>query len=208
MLPKINFKYSMIYDCMLYHFSTGGYKQMEDPFFIKRQKFCTAKIKVLEKWWSKKGKAILKEIEESTGIKWTQKEINIYFLAEPHKKTWVGGFSDPITLFLKKRKGKFLIVQDNTYLETTIIHELVHHNFPLLKLKGYINRLQSKFKCDRLAATHILVHAVLNKIYLDLFSEKELLHDKKICKKHLSYKLAWEIVEKEGFENILKDFKN
>ena len=54
---------------------------------------------------------------------------------------------------------------------------------------------------------HIFVHALHKEIYLKLFDEKRLKRDIEKCQKHEDYKRAWEIVEKEGYKNIIKEFR-
>ena len=204
MLPKITFQYSRIYDFTLYHFSTGRNKELNDPLFLNREKFCLQKIKLIEKWWNLNGENILKKIQKLTGLKWTHKEINIYFLAEPHRKTWMGGFSNPITLFLKRIVNGKVSNQSMLFIKTTIIHELVHHNIPLKKIDILIDDLQAEYSCDRIAATHVLIHAISDKI----FSADELKFDKKKCKIHKSYDLAWKIVEEKSSDYIISKLNN
>jgi len=201
MLPKITFQYSRIYDLTLYHFSTGKDKELNDSLFLKREIFCLKKIKIIEEWWNDKGQNILKEIQKYTSLKWTHKEITVYFLAEPHRKTWMGGFSNPITLFLKKIVDSNVSNQNMMFIKTAIIHELVHHNIPLRKIDGIIDDLQKEYNCDRVAATHVLINSILDKI----FSESELQFNKEKDKIHKSYDLAWKIVTKKTSDKILSE---
>jgi hypothetical protein len=203
MIPQIKFQYSRIYDFAFYHFSTGKNKELNDNLFLSRESFCLRKIKLIEKWWNLNGSDILMKIQKYSGLKWTQKEINIYFLAEPHRKTWMGGFSNPITIFLKKIINGKVLNEDLIFVKTAVIHELVHHNIPLKQIEKLIDELQAKFSCDRIAATHIIIHAVLDKI----FSKKELIYNKHSCKSHKSYQLAWKILEKETSDKIIDIFK-
>ncbi len=154
-------------------------------------------------WWKKEGERVIQEITKYTSFPWERKEIEIYFIAQPHKDTWVGGFSDPITLFLKKPKGHTPEEQPDIFLKTGITHELIHHNIPLEIIDPYLNEIQEKYSCNRIAATHCIIHAVLKKIFI----EEELIFDKKICKNNESYNKAWKIVDDIGAENILSDFR-
>ncbi len=203
MLPKITFQYSRIYDYICYHFSTGKHKELNDPLFMKREKYCLDKIKTIKKWWDPKGSTTLRKISNLTGINWTQKEINIYFLAEPHRNTWVGGFSNPLTLFLKKIIKGRVIKEDMMFIKTGIVHELVHYNIPLNKIDPTIDKFQKRFSCDRIAATHVIIHAILDKI----FSKEELEYDIKKCHNHKSYEKAWDIVKSETSDKILRILK-
>ncbi|MBU0957767.1 MAG: hypothetical protein KKF56_03065 [Nanoarchaeota archaeon] len=208
MVPKIILNYSTIYDAMLFHFSTGRYKHLNDTLFINREKFVESKINVLKGWWNQQGLKILKVIASVSGFQWDKKEIIIYFLAEPHRKSWVGGFSDPLTIFLRKKiKGK-LISQDIRFLKLIIIHELVHQILPKNKIiEKYFDKLQLKYQSDRITATHILIYSILENVYKLILSEKEIGYDKMRSREHKSYFASWKIVEKEGSNKIINDFR-
>jgi len=160
----------------------------------------------------KNGKIVLNIIRKTTGIQWARKEIDIYFLKDSHSKSWVGGFSDPITIFIEKQgsTNKKKIIKNLSALKTVVIHELIHQNIygiPLGDSENYIHKLKNRFKCDRICAIHIIVHAVLKEVFLKLKMEKELKADIKRCKNHKSYSCAWDIVEKIGYKKVVKEFK-
>lgn len=203
MNPKIFFRYSGIYDLSLYHFSTGDSKDADDPVFKERKRFVLNKIKEIDSWWSSEGDGILNNIADNSGIDWKQTRIKIYLLADAHRDTWMGGFSEPITIFLKKRfKGN---ISEREFLDVKriIIHELVHQNISLKdNYEKYIDFVKEKYKCNRICAVHIVVHALLEKIY----SSEELKFELS-CKHQPDYKCAWEIIKKEGSDNIIEEFK-
>ena len=64
-----------------------------------------------------------------------------------------------------------------------------------------------KYKNETLnTKIHIQVHAIHSHIYLKFFNKKRLERDVKLISHLKDYKRAWEIVQKEGYENIIKEF--
>jgi hypothetical protein len=196
--PKIFFKYSGIFDQVLYHFSTGENTDADDPRFKERSEFVKRKIEEIEKWWNLKGDLILSKISKTTKIGWKQKGIKIYLLAEPHRDVGIGGFSDPITIFTRKRGGK---EKELISIRNTIVHELVHQNICLKEdYNEYVLHIEKKYKCDRACAAHIAVYAVLKRV----LSKKELIFELK--RKHPpAYEKALKITKREGSKKILKE---
>lgn len=203
MIPKIFFKYSGIYDQTLYHFSTGKTSDANDPIFIERQKYVGDKKKEIEDWWNLENEKVLNKIAKVSGIDWKHTGIKIYLLAEPHRDTWMGGFSDPLTIFLRRKKDGKVKERSFVDIKRVIIHELVHQNIMVKEgYNPYISYVQNKFKCDRICAAHLVVHAILEKVY-----NKEELKCEMNCKHQPSYKKAWEIVKKIGANKIIEEFK-
>lgn len=199
MFPKVFFKYSGIFDQAIYNFSTGDTKDADDPLFKERKEFVIKKIKEIEKWWNEEGEGVLNKISKVTKIKWVQKEIKVYLLAEPPITASMAGFSEPVTIFLKMKDGR---EKGFIYIKNTIIHELVHQNIRE-NYNEYILQLKEKYKCKRTCAVHIIVHAILEQVY----NQEEL--DKESKRKHQpDYEEAWKIVKKEGSKKILKELTN
>jgi len=182
MIPKIEFRYSMVYD--------GIWKFKNKPY-----KFMLNYTKSIEKFWRKKEKKVLIEIQKITGLKWKEKVVRCYIITNGRC------FSDPLTIIYFKDKSRFI---------DTLVHEMIHQ----IQIQGgknfrkWLNYLYKRYPNeDRLTYAHIFLHAVHKKIYLKLFNKKRLDRDIKICNKYPGYKRAWEIVEKEGYENIIKEFR-
>lgn len=113
----------------------------------------------------------------------------------------MGGFSDPVTIFTRRRNGS---EKEFISIRNTIVHELIHQNLCLKEgYNEYILKLEERYKCDRKCAVHICVYAIIKEI----FSKKEL--DFELKMKHQpSYEEAWKIVKKEGSKKILKELTN
>jgi len=101
-----------------------------------------------------------------------------------------------------ERKGDFI---------DTLTHELIHQIH--IQNGKKVNELQKNYipkkypNESQLTSNHIFVHAIHKKIYLSLFNKTRLNRDIKRCEKSPDYKRAWEIVEKEGYENLINKFR-
>ena len=113
MIPEIEFRYSPIYASRL---SFYRYYPKKIPNNVEKNinNYKSEKtIKNLNKIWSKKGKYIIKKIQQASGLKWKEKKIIVYLA--PIK----GGFSDPLTMSSRiAEKPKDAI--------DLITHELLH----------------------------------------------------------------------------------
>ena len=196
-VPRIIFKYSRIYDEFL-----RLMRKDEDKNYPSRKEILNYIKEVIE-IWSKDESRIFKEVSKVIGLEWKEKFIYCYIVTE-------GKFSlsDPMTLVVY-RKGSF---RDLDVFVDYLVHESIHRIFSardnFLSCKeawDYINR---KYKKEtRKTRIHIMVHAVHEHIYLKFYSKKRLERDIKWAKKHKDYRRAWEIVQGEGYDNIIKEFK-
>ncbi|MEK6916085.1 MAG: hypothetical protein AABW89_06100 [Nanoarchaeota archaeon] len=196
MLPKIEFRYSYIYDDVYRHsveikeFLKRADKKYPSPYEII--KFLDG----LRNAWKNQGERILKTINKVSGLKWSDKTMVCYVVG------FCRPMSDPLTI-------KFCKDIDHTI--DILTHELIH-NIQLsvdnkkwnkwLKYLDFNYRNESKTTKD-----HILLNAFHTEIYLKLFDSERLERD--IENSHISpdYLKSWKIVEKEGHEKIINKFK-
>ena len=193
--PRVIFKYSWIYD-KNWKIWIKLYPRMAKlpwPSATEIKNY----IKKIEKFGSKDGKRVLDEISKVIGLKWTE-DIKCYVVGHAR------GFSDPLTLGVMKDPNDFI---------DTLVHELIHQI--LAAQKGNKKRtskawdyIYKKYKDESVSTkNHIPVHAIHNHIYLKFFGKKRLEKDINHCQRFPDYKRSWEIVEKEGYENIIKEFR-
>ena len=195
MTPKIIFKYSWIYDqkwkewIKTYERKTGRYPG------TNRILNYTKKV---EKLWRRDEKKILGELSEITGLKWKSEFIHCYVVGRCIP------FSDPLTLPVYDKYPDYFI--------DTLIHELIHQLFTQEgnekkseKARNYINRKYRKEPTK--TRIHIPLHAFHSHIYLKFFNEKRLNRDIKLISHLPEYKRSWEIVQKDGYEKIMGEFK-
>ncbi len=195
MNPEIEFRYSGIYDARY----RNSIKIQE---FLKKNKEKYPSIDTIEKYiskikplWKEHEKKILIGLSKITGLKWKEERIICYIIG------YGRCFSDPLTVKLFKNKNDFI---------DTLTHELIHQiQFQNdNKLKKWWKFVYKRYRKEsRLTKNHILLHAIHSRLMLDLFGEKRLKREIKNSQKFPDYKRSWDIVEKEGYENIIKEFK-
>lgn len=184
--PKIEFVYSWIYDYiwrvrLADEHSKHGYPPPSQTV-AEMEKKATA--------WEGRSKTILSEIVEASGLRWREKSIKCYCVGS------AVGISDPLTLTPHKSNEEFT---DN--LTHELIHQILTQNRDRL---GKINRnINENYQAEsRVTRNHILVYAVESKVHLGLSSKKRF--DRKMARiREESHKRAWELVNKEGYKNIL-----
>ncbi len=194
MIPKIIFKYSWIYD--------ERWKEQMKSRRWKNQKYPSSKkilayIKKVRKMWNKNGNQILKELSEITGLKWKSEIICCYVVGRCIP------FSDPLTVPVYDKYPDYFI--DN------LVHELIHNIFTqngnLDKSKKAWEYINKKYKKEPLnTRIHIPLHSIHSHIYIKFFDKSRLDRDILLISFLPEYKRSWEIVQEEGYENIIKEF--
>ncbi len=196
-MPKINFIYSWVYDN---HWREVYKKEKDYPSERKIRNY----IEKVEKLWKKKDKKILEEMAKISGLKWKDKGINCYVVGRCRP------FSCPLTMPVYLKYPDYFI--------DVLIHELFHQLFiqdetfvrnGRTKSKKVWDYFFRKYKNESLVTKiHIPLLAMHKYIYLKFFDENRLERDKEQIKRLKDYKKAWEVVEKEGYKNIIKNFKD
>lgn len=191
MTPKVIFRYSWIYDENWKEW-IKLYKNKSRDLSIER---ILKYIQDVEKDWRKIEKSIMKELSKVTHLKWHE-NINCYVVSNCIP------FSDPLTLRVYDKKYKFIDV---------LIHELIHQIFAqgnnLQITENSFKHFEEKYPKENFnTIIHIVLYAVHKHIYLKFFGEKRLKEDQEFLKDIETYRKAWEIVEKEGYKNIIDQF--
>jgi len=154
-------------------------------------------IHQLEKIWYPVEKNILDEISEILKLNWKEEEIICYVASNAH------GISDPMTVGINNRNSDKII--------NTLIHELAHRIFIQEENKNLVEPawawVKSQYKEESLVTQiHIVCHSLLKHLYLKFFDNERLNQNIARHQKYDDYRKAWEIVEKEGYQNILDNF--
>lgn len=187
-MPKINFRYSWIYDITNKKNLDSYRGKLSYP---SRQKI-SEYIKRVEKEWSKIEKEILSYLSKITKIKWKEKEIICYVVGRGRP------ISDPLTMEVYEKRVDWFI--------DVIIHELIHRIFCQKNNMEKHNRLSKKYKKNIHITVHIILNAIHKDIYLKFFNKKRLLREIKIFSNYPEYKEAWDFVERNDYKKIIKDF--
>jgi len=194
-VPKIVFDVSWIYYRIwknLYQgFSFGAqYPEYEEIAECGRK---------MEEYWNQKKRGILKEIAFITGLKWTR-EIIPCFVIGPYP----GAFSHPLTI-----SSDTYAISPKHFLGI-LIHELIHNifidNVALSKDRRWVMAyLDEKYgeEASYDLKIHILVHAIHAHIH-SRFIDKDL--KTLFISRNPDYQKSWEIIQEEGYENIIHDF--
>ena len=187
MIPKIEFKYSWIYDQKWQNWMKHG------PY--PSTKKTLDYIKKVEPLWRKEEKRIFNEMSKVTGLKWAEKSVLCYVVGRAMP------FSDPLTL---------AAFDDKKWFIDTLTHEMIHQLFFQGRNGKRLDKVWDYFmdkykKEDRVTIIHIPLQAIHSHIYLKLFGKKRMENDIKTMSYYPAYKRSWEIVQKEGYQNIIKE---
>ena len=196
MIPKVLFSYSPVYDQKIteivhkVHYDYG-------TFPAKARQY----IKKTETAWRKIAAKILLEMPKVCGLKWRRDIICYVVTRDLHTP-----FSTPLTIGFMR--GETEITTERFW--RILVHELVHVLTMQQERKTVskaFSNIHSKYAKESIVTqNHILVDAVLWHIYLKFFGEKVLKQRIEIESGARDYKKAWQIVEKEGYKNILAEF--
>lgn len=196
MIPRIIFRYSWIYD--------QGYRESKriQRFLEKKgEKYPSPKkiesyIKKVEPLWRKEEKRIAQELSKISGLEWMVKEITCYVIGNGIP------FSDPLTIRIYRNYNDFI---------DTLTHELIHQLFTQKgnmeiaeKSWDYIFR---RYKDESFTTKiHIPLHAIHAELIARLYNEKDI--EKRLqIPPHEEYKISWQIVQKEGYQDIINEFR-
>jgi hypothetical protein len=198
MIPKIRFRYSDIYDVRYRNNPRIQETLKKQGKTYPSEKRILNYISQIKKEWEKIEKKILTELEKVSGLRWKEKKIICYCIGQGIP------FSDPLTMPVSRPK---------TYFIDTLIHELIHQLMTqennLNKSKNAWSYFFKKYKKEEYnTIIHIPLHAIHSHIFHKFFSQKRLNHDYKYIKRLPAYKRSWDTVKKEGYQNIIKEFRS
>lgn len=196
MIPKIEFKYSQIYDDWIFK------QNKEIKEFLEKQKkeYPTRKeiykyIEKIRELWKKRGKDILRNIRAITGLKWKEKKITVYIVG------YCRPFSDPLTIKLYRNKNYFIDV-----LNHELIHQIQSQNNK--DWNRWFKHLMEKYPEEtRTTRAHVFLNAVLWILILKMWNKNHLNNIIKKNSRDKDYGRAWEIVKHETPEEIINEFR-
>ena len=147
--------------------------------------------------WQPHEQIILRGMCELFDLRFYKSVLDVYM--SPGAPT----FSTPTIITMKFDADEFIdvlthellhvLISDNTTLDSEKIGEVFEKIYP---------------EYNRLTQNHILVHAGLKHLYLNVLKEpRRLSRDIVSCKRHPDYAKAWEIVEERGYREIIEQFK-
>jgi hypothetical protein len=146
--------------------------------------------------WDKHGSAILSGLCDITQLEFHRDVIDVYIVSGNPRQ-----FSNPIVMKCGFSPLEFV---------NELTHELIHRLFVLNRLKKSMIELGGYMSESDLVKDHILLHALLKYVYLDILNDESRLKiniDGSALHSTNEYSRAWEIVEVEGYMNIINEFK-
>lgn len=150
------------------------------------------------KEWSKYEVKILKGICGLLDLKFKRNIIDVYIVGGNPRQ-----LSDPIIIKSGFSLDEFI---------NSLTHELIHTLFQDNGMRIPMSVFDEMFpKETDSVKNHAVLHSVLKYIYLDVLKDKKRLEQNiDSSKKHNTddYLRAWEIVEKQGYIEIIKKFKS
>lgn len=180
----------------------------EDKYdYDKSNKRISNFIKKVEPKWRKIEGKILAELSRVSGLKWSEPKIKCYVTTHQLDAP----FSDPLTIGILYGKNDEHTAPAGYFLDI-LVHELIHQ---LFIQQGQNKKFQyaywkqiNKHKKEHFNVTiHILLHALLKHLLLKYFGKEMLKKEFEGSKKLCDYNRAWQIVEKEGYQNIISEFR-
>lgn len=190
-MPKIIFRYSWVYDEIWKNSIKNALWNKPHPSATKTQKF----IQEAEKLWHKDERKVLKEMGNVTKLKW-KNDITCYVVGN------CVPFSEPLTLPVIEKYPDYFI--------DVLVHELLHQLLFVQnqhETKSAWDFIFRKYRKEMLnTKIHIPVHAIHNHIYLKFFNENRMKRDIKLVHNFPDYRRSWQIVQKEGYQNIIEEF--
>lgn len=195
--PKLHFRYAPALDryCRLLSESVWKekYLQVLGDVPYPTEDFLRSLSSEREKIWAAKGQQIISGLVDMLGLQFAELEIPVYAVG------FGRAHSDP--LVVPSNFNEFELVNVATH---ELIHRLLSFN-----TQGFNEDVSSpKLFSDKPSsvAVHVVVHALLQFVYLDILQEPQRLDlDKE--KSSGEYKEAWDIVDAEGYKQIIEKVK-
>lgn len=191
MTPKIHIEYNRFLDPIFIGYTKAQpqWKDIEVP----AKETVDAQIAMYKEEWKKLGEIILKAIQGVTGLAFTRSLIDVYVVSLNSRS-----FSRPIVMKARYTPVEFINV---------ITHEFIHCLFT--DNCKTVNDVILVPHPNYTASKHIVLHAILKYVYLDVLKSPENLKvNKDISDKAKSgYDEAWQVVEAGNYMQIIEDFK-
>ncbi|HQF83291.1 MAG TPA: hypothetical protein PLA55_03880 [Candidatus Pacearchaeota archaeon] len=201
-MTEIDFKWSWIYESVIHNPTVK-----EEFNYEEYEKFINSFLDRVKPIWKNKEKEILSYIEEITELKWKNENIPMYLI----KISSLFPISDPLTIPIQLESEDEIITLSKERFIDMLVHEIIHNFFIQNEeeIGDYFNFILEKYKDEEFdTSIHLLLHAIHKKIFLKYFDEERLNGEIEMNSYYPAYKRSWEIVNKVGEDNIIKEFKN
>jgi hypothetical protein len=148
--------------------------------------------------WQLHEQAILSGMCELFDLRFYKSVLDVYM--SPGAPT----LSTPTIITLRFDADEFIDVLTHELLHVLITDNTTYDSDE--KLGDVLERIYPDY--SRLTRNHILVHAALKHLYLNVLKEpRRLSRDIENCKKLPDYAKAWEVVKERGYKELIEGFK-
>ncbi len=193
-LPTVRFSYSWL----LTNAASGVLNEKwGDGTPLQSHAFYDETAKKYSSWWQPKSNEILAALCDITGLTFRQNIIDV------HVAPWFYAFSSPLVIGV--------IFKDEDTLVDVVAHEITHRLLTDNTSHEYDYDIRDDWKRSfgdthaPATLTHIPVHAILQKLYLEYLDRPDLVELNKVTvKKNEPYKKAWEYVEEKGYDWVIE----
>jgi hypothetical protein len=195
-LPRIDIKYARFLDPMFkaYVLADSRWKDVVVP----TEDEVKERIARYREEWERVGPQMLQGVCDVLGLRFDRPVMDVYIVSLNPRS-----FSDPVVL----KSG-----YDPREFPSVLVHELIHRLFTINIDRVYPTIFSDLFpKETPTTQNHVVLHAVLKHVYLDVLHDGSLLSEHIArSKKHPTsdYSRAWEIVEERGHTEVIEEFKN
>ncbi|MBI2409644.1 hypothetical protein HYV30_01205 [Candidatus Kaiserbacteria bacterium] len=198
--PKINIKYNRFLDPIFIFYCQNNPELKERGWNDWKPPEAPVVLDRVEKYkaeWAKDGGEIIKNVCTVLGLSFQRNIIDVHIVSGSSR-----GFSEPIILKSGFSPKEFV---------DTLVHELIH-----ALLQDNIERVPVRILSDlfpdesTLTRNHIITHAVLKHVYIDILKDKSRLAENIERSSNAdspSYNRAWEIVDERGYLHLINEFR-
>ncbi len=164
-------------------------EQKYPDFAFPSDDMVNEKIMLFKQEWAKYEDAFFDGLEK-IGLEFTRNHIEVFVIAATDRD-----MSAPLVIRSRYDEKEFISV---------LLHELLHNLFNDIGLiKGYEEETDS-------TRSHVYVFAVEEYLFRDVLNEPERLEvekSKSNSEKNVEYYKAWQIVERDGYRNIVQGIR-
>ncbi len=194
-IPTIIIEYNRFLDPIFINYVKSNSQWKNYP--IPEKEEILERVENYKKEWSEHGLNILQGLIDVAGLEFHRDVIDVYIVSINPRQ-----FSNPIIIKSGFSPDEFIDV---------LTHELIHRLLVLNRIKKG-SLIGDKYSDETdIVKNHIIVHALLKYIYLDILKDSSRLEKNILRSKNhgtSEYFRAWEIVENDGYKNLIEEFKN
>lgn len=194
-IPKIIIEYNRFLDPIFISYVQSNPEWKSYP--VPQKEEVLGRVENYKKEWVKHEQEILRGLCNITDLEFNRDVIDIYIVSVNPRQ-----FSNPVIIKSGFPPDEFV---------DTLTHELIHRLLVLNKIKKEIMVNDKYLSESDTVKNHVIVHALLKYIYLDILKDKKRLEKNILRSKNHGtneYARAWEIVKQEGYKNLIEEFKN